>query len=113
MGYLHYGEAASFAFDNRLLTHLRTVILGKFILRESLPFTWSDGETQHSLWLHPSAPLRFEFDVGTTPKINPAWIERLMASADSAGGLRLIEEPAEESRGESRGSSTRASSASR
>lgn len=95
MGRLYYGESKSFAFEDRLLTHLRTVILGKFNLQESLVFTWSEGDRQQSIWLHPAAMVHFEFDAETTPEINPAWVEQLLTLANSPGGLRITEEPNE------------------
>lgn len=96
MGCLHYGENYRFEFDDRLLAHLRTVILGKFVLQESLVFTWTDFGQQRSIWLHPSLPLQFEFEQKTVPDVNPEWIERLTLLASSPGGLRLVEEHAGE-----------------
>lgn len=96
MGCLHYGESHRFEFDDRLLAHLRTVILGKFVLQESLIFTWIDFGEQRTIWLHPTLPLQFEFQQKTTPEINPEWIERLTLLASSPGGLRLVGEHAEE-----------------
>lgn len=93
MGYLYYDAATYFAFDDRLLTHLRTVILGKLNQNESFAFTWSDDNGQHSLWLHPAVPLRFEFDEQATPKLNPAWVDQLRTLANSGGGLRVVDEP--------------------
>lgn len=93
MGYLHYGGFASFAFDDRLLTHLRTVIITKLNLQESLCFTWRDEGRQRSIWLHPSIPLHFEFDEEATPELNPRWVEQLLVHANSPGGLRSVEEP--------------------
>lgn len=93
MGYLHYGGTASFAFEDRLLTHLRTVMFGKLNLQESLVFTWIDEGKQRSIWLHPTLPLHFEFDMDVAPEINPAWIEQLLLLANSPTGLRLVEEP--------------------
>jgi len=93
MGYLHYGETRSFAFSDRELTHLRTVILGKLNLQESLVFTWIDEGAQRSIWIHPTMPLYFEFEDEVAPELNPAWIEQLLALANSAAGLRLVEEP--------------------
>ncbi len=93
MGYLYYGATERFEFDDRVLTHLRTVILAKLNLQESTVFTWSLAGKQHSLWLHPAVQLRFEFGSEETPELNPAWIEQMLALASSAGGLRLTEEP--------------------
>lgn len=95
MGYLRY-DTAAFAFDDRSLAHLRTVILSKLNLQESLVFTWVDGERQHSLWLHPAIPLHFEFNEGVPLDLNPAWVEQLLSLANSPGGLRLSEEPQSE-----------------
>lgn len=93
MGYLHYGESRSFSFDDRALTHLRTVILGKLNLQESLVFTWLADGRQRSIWLHPTIPLHFEFEDDTTPELNPEWVEQLLSLANSPAGLRLIDEP--------------------
>lgn len=94
MGHLHYAGSASFAFEDRLLTHLRSVILAKLNLQESLVFTWSDEGRQRSIWLHPSIPVHFEFDDEVTPDLNTEWVEQLLALANSPGGLRCIAEPA-------------------
>jgi hypothetical protein len=94
MGCLYYGATQRFEFDDYVLTHLRTAILAKLNLQESTVFTWSDAGKQHSLWLHPAVQLHFEFGSEETPELNPAWVEQLLALASSAGGLRLVEEPA-------------------
>lgn len=93
MGFLHYGETRSFGFTDRELTHLRTVILGKLNLQESLVFTWIDEGAQHSVWLHPTIPLHFEFEAEVSPELNPAWVEQLLTLANSPAGLRLTAEP--------------------
>jgi len=93
MGQFHCGLGRTFEFDDRTLTHLRTVILGKFALAESFAFTWIDDGQQRSLWMHPSMPLMFEFDREGTPEINPKWIEELVALASAPSGLRIVDEP--------------------
>lgn len=93
MGLLHYDNVARFTFDDRVLTHLRTVIFSKLNLQESLVLTWSDEGRQRSIWLHPTVPLQFEFDQEVTPEINPAWVELLLSLANSPTGLRVIDEP--------------------
>lgn len=94
MGYLHYGGRETFEFDDRTLTHLRTVILGKMNLQESLVFTWVDGSGQHSIWIHPAIPLHFEFATSATPEIDPEWLEYLLECVNSPAGLRLGKDPA-------------------
>ena len=93
MGSLHYAGTNTFHFEDRLLTHLRSVILGKLAMQESFAFTWSDGTAQRSVWFHPALPLEFEFESESTPEINPSWIEVLAALANSPGGLRIAAEP--------------------
>lgn len=95
MGYLHYGNGDRFEFDDGLLAHLRTVILGKLVLGESFVFTWIDLGQQRSIWLHPSFPLQFEFTGRNTPELDPERLEHLMQLASSPGGLRVLEEKPE------------------
>jgi hypothetical protein len=38
-------------------------------------------------------PLRFRYDGSRRPVLNRAWIEVLMASANSTEGLRVLPEP--------------------
>lgn len=93
MGFLNYGDAQRFVFTDRELTHLRTVVLGKLSSQESFAFTWHGAGSQHSLWLHPSITLHFEFESDYSPELNHHWIEQLQALASSPGGLKLIDEP--------------------
>lgn len=98
MGFLHYGGGYRFEFDDRTLAHLRTVILGKYTLQESLVLTWIDFGEQRSIWLHPNFPLQFEFDRETTPELDHEWLERLQLLASSPSGLRLVGEQAPDSK---------------
>lgn len=90
MGHLHYGGLGKFEFDDRALTHLRTVILGKVNLQESFAFTWIDEERQHSVWINPAVPMHFEFDEQETPEIDQQWLEQLLTLANSPSGLRYV-----------------------
>lgn len=93
MGYLYYTQQQAFEFDDYLLTHLRTVIISKFLQKESFIFTWNDDGLQRSIWLHPFLPMSFEFDQKDVPPINREWVNELLTLANSAGGLRLVPEP--------------------
>jgi hypothetical protein len=93
MGVLHYGARAKFTFDDRLLTHLRTVILSKFGLQESMAFSWNEDGHQHTIWLHPALAIHFEFEQEATPDLNPAWVEHMLQLASSPSGLRITDEP--------------------
>lgn len=93
MGKLHYDHTNVFDFDDRTLTHLRTVIVSKFMMHESFLFTWTDNDKQRSIWLHPTVPMHFEFDAAETPKLNRKWVEGLGAASNSPVGLRITLEP--------------------
>lgn len=93
MGKLYYGCTTSFSFDDRTLTHMRSVIFAKLNLHESLAFSWVSEGQQRTIWITPNAQLHFEFDEALTPELNPAWIEQLLSLANSPAGLRLVEEP--------------------
>ncbi|WP_345800629.1 hypothetical protein AAIB33_14290 [Microbacterium sp. AZCO] len=94
MGTLHYGSpAAEFAIDDRTLAHLELVILAKFRRRESVALALTDesNERRQVLWLSTSSTLRFEYEA-RMPEINRVWLQELVESANSPGGLRIIPE---------------------
>jgi hypothetical protein len=98
MGKLIYGsQDAEFEFDDRLLAHLRVVIVTKLRRQESFTFTWdyptSSGSGRMSLWMHASIPLQFRFYGSREPQLNRAWIEALSAVAASIVGLVPVPEP--------------------
>lgn len=93
MGKLLYGSNYSFDFDDRTLTHLRTVITSKLLRQESFSFTWKDDGCQRTLWMHPGIVLVFQFDSESTDAINPEWIAVLTQQANTPAGLRLVPEP--------------------
>lgn len=97
MGSLHYGSNQVFLFQDRVLAHLRSVIIGKLVLQESFAFTWNDAGVQRSVWMHPGLALQFQFDSIEPQDINRGWLEALSATANSPGGLKLVPEPAKHS----------------
>ncbi|MFS0893653.1 hypothetical protein [Microbacterium sp. 179-I 3D3 NHS] len=97
MGSLYYGDADDpINIDDRALAHLKVVIATKLRRNESFTLSWRhpDGEApgRSTLWLHPSIPLRFVFQEDETPELSRAWIETLAHSANSSGGITLVEE---------------------
>jgi hypothetical protein len=98
MGTLLYGNPGIvITFDDRALMHLQIVISTKLRRRESFIFTWSDsadeGSGRSAIWLDPTSTLYYRYFGSRTPSINRDWIEALMLSANSAGGLVFIAEP--------------------
>jgi hypothetical protein len=101
MGTLLYGNpGVVVTFDDRALMHLQIVITTKLRRREGFIFSWTDAaeddtETGRSaIWLDPSSTLYYRYSGGRVPGINREWIEKLMVSANSAGGLFFSAEPA-------------------
>lgn len=45
-----------------------------------------------TIWIHPSIPLRFVFEEDDAPQINVRWVEQLMHTANSSGGIALVDE---------------------
>jgi hypothetical protein len=96
MGQLHYGTKPEIiTFDDRLLWHLKLVVLAKLRRRESFSFSWRRIEDNGlaCVWLHPHCDLVFEFDSDSEPDVNHAWLEALMHSANTTGGMHVIPEP--------------------
>lgn len=97
MGILRYGGSNDgIPIDDRALAHLKVAIATKLRRNESFTLSWRDpanGEHgRQTIWLHPSIPLRFVFDDPEPPQLNVKWIEQLMASANSSGGITLTDE---------------------
>lgn len=97
MGILHYGNGQSFEFDDRTLAHLRSVVIGKLTLQESIAVTWDDDDRLRTIWLHPSIPVTFEFETTEHHHLNREWLTLLSHLANHQGGLVLEPEPAPES----------------
>ncbi|MET4783690.1 ATP-dependent DNA ligase [Glaciihabitans sp. UYNi722] len=98
MGRLLYGsQGIEVQFDDRALQHLQIVITAKLRRHESFTFSWSDsaevGSGRSTIWLDPSSTLYYRYSGSRTPSINRDWINSLMLSANSAGGLFFTPEP--------------------
>lgn len=96
MGSLYYGASEPIHIDDRALAHLKVVVATKLRRNESFTLTWKhpdgDPEGRSTVWLHPSIPLRFVFDDSEAPELSRRWIEDLAHSANSSGGITLVDE---------------------
>lgn len=100
MGFIAYGSGGNqIAIEDRALAHLKVVIATKLRRNESFTLSWKhpEGEApgRSTIWLHPSIPLRFTFEAPEPPPLNLRWIEELMHSANSSGGISLVDEVVE------------------
>ena len=98
MGTIYYGDTASpIEIEDRPLAHLKVVIATKLRRGESFTLSWTHSADQEegrsTVWLHPSIPLRFVFDDPEPALLSRAWVEALANSANSTGGLTLVDEP--------------------
>ncbi len=99
MGKLYYGDDdLGIDMEDRLLAHVKMAIIAKLRRDEKFTFSWQHGVEggggRSTIWVHPSIPLRFKFDGSRQPVLNRAWVEALLLSANSTGGLQLVPEPA-------------------
>ncbi len=97
MGTLYYGDSGTpIGIEDRALAHLKIAITTKLRRGESFTLSWQHPEDQargrSTLWLHPSIPLRFVFGEPEAPDLSRNWIEDLMRSANSTGGIQLVPE---------------------
>jgi hypothetical protein len=97
MGTFYYDSEFRTEFNDRVLAHLQIVIGAKLRRGESFYFSWNDqlaiGSGRTTMWMHPAMSLRYRYDAGRMPRINPVWINDLMASANSNAGLLILDEP--------------------
>lgn len=98
MGQLLYGNTGpGIEFQDRLLAHLQIAIVIKLRRGEAFGFSFDHGRDASSgrtaLWLAPAIPLQFVYMDNRDPSMNRVWLESLVASSNSATGLRIVEEP--------------------
>lgn len=97
MGKLTYDSTLVADFDDRVLAHVQVVIGAKLRRGESFYFTWKDdpqvGDGRSTIWLNPGIPLGYKYFGSRAPTLNREWIEALMVTANSSGGLRIVPEP--------------------
>lgn len=103
MGTLTYDSKLVVSFDDRVLAHLQAAIWAKLRRGEPFAFTWTEsasasGFGRTSVWLSPAIPVAFEYFGGRAPRLNPAWVQAMNRSANSAGGLTIVPEPLEAGR---------------
>jgi hypothetical protein len=96
MGHLYYSaKSDGIPFDDRLLWHVKLVIIAKLRRQESFSFSWQSagGRGLTCVWIHPSCDLVFDFHDDIEPVVNKLWLEALMHSANSTGGMHVVPEP--------------------
>lgn len=97
MGLLYYGDnAIPLVIEDRALAHVKVVVTAKLRRNESFTLSWvhPEGEApgRSTIWLSPAIPLKFVFENPEPPRLNPAWLDQLAASASGAGVITLIPE---------------------
>lgn len=97
MATLFYGASdVPIHIEDRALAHLKIVIATKLRRQESFTLSWRHPEGEpggrSTIWIHPSIPLRFTFEETEQPQLNTRWIEELMQSVNSTGGILLVDE---------------------
>ncbi|MCM3658603.1 hypothetical protein M3147_15210 [Agromyces mediolanus] len=97
MGTLYYGDAQTpIGIEDRMLAHLKVVLVTKLRRNESFTLSWlhhdDEPRGRETLWMHPAIPLRFVFNEPERPELNPRWLEDLMRSANTTGGIELVPE---------------------
>jgi hypothetical protein len=92
MGVFYYHDR-TFEFEDRLLTHVQTVVGLKLRRSECFYLSWlpgrSTGAGRHAVWITNGVAMRFEFSGSRTPALNRDWVERMVVSANSGHGLNL------------------------
>ena len=91
MGRLIYRDKASFDIDDRLLAHLRIVIMNKLRRNEGfmLQVPVTEGVRQASLWVHASNARVLQFYGGRAPAIDRELVDQMMHDASGPDGLTL------------------------
>lgn len=87
---MFYGSASDpITLDDRLLAHVRTVVVTKLRRGETFTLSWqpnADGPRE-TVWVHAAIPLRFV--LGAEQTLNRPLLVEMMDAANSVGGLDL------------------------
>jgi hypothetical protein len=94
MGTLIYGRDFEIALDDRTLSHLQ-IVLGLKLRRQEgffLTLNGNDADLRGrcSLWIDPAIPLLFRYDCSGAEPINRDWVDQLILSSYSSGGVQLV-----------------------
>lgn len=96
MGFLNYGGAQEFEFEDRTLAHLKVVITMKLRHQESFLMSWTNpaerGGGRVSIWLSPTIPMTFRFAGSRAPKLNKKWLDMLNELSHTPRGLIIVSE---------------------
>jgi hypothetical protein len=95
VGSLYYAnEDEPIEIEDRALAHLKIVIATKLRRNESFTLSWvlPGRAGRETIWVHPSIPMRFIFADTQAPAINNRWLQDMMNSANSSGGITLVDE---------------------
>ena len=95
MGTLFYGSEP-IPMEDRTLAHLKVAVVTKLRRGENFTLSWTHGEEdvrgRTTIWMHESIPLRFEFTEPEPPDLRREWIESILRSANTTGGIMLTPE---------------------
>jgi len=95
MGTLFYADQA-IEMDDRTLSHLKVAVVTKLRRGESFTLSWVHADDapagRTTIWMHESIALRFEFDETEPPVLHREWIEDILRSANTTGGIQLTAE---------------------
>lgn len=95
MGHLIY-DGRDYAFEDRLLAHLKVAVGMKLRRQESFFLNWivepQDGSGRISLWFAPTQHVGFRFAGSRPPELNKDWIQVMIDLANTPRGLVVMTE---------------------
>lgn len=95
MGTLFYADQA-IEMDDRTLAHVKVAVVTKLRRGESFTLSWIHPDDQPkgrtTIWMHESIALRFEFEEAEAPTLHREWVEQILRSANTTGGIQLTAE---------------------
>ncbi|MEI3849811.1 MULTISPECIES: DUF7882 family protein [unclassified Microbacterium] len=94
MGVLHYGSYVHpFELDDRLVAHLRFVVLEYLRRGDGLALTVMQASPypprQTTIWIHPGIAIRFELDDTEPPALDRDLTKALAAAASTLDGIMI------------------------
>jgi hypothetical protein len=93
--FIYGATGVSVDLEDRVLAHLRVVIMTKLRRNEAFMFDLDvgGGNGRRTFWIAPAVPIQFHFFGGRPPRINRAWVEEMLLLASGSVGLSIPPEP--------------------
>jgi hypothetical protein len=90
LGTLQLGRITRIDLPDGVLAHVHTVLIAKLRIHEPVLVGWTAADGRRDeVMVNPTMSVVVRYDLDDGVRLDRAWLERLMRSANGVGGLQL------------------------